>query len=92
MKLAGGRTKISPCTLMLLSPALSSFGEEREKAGAIFKVQAFNARIVVRENLIPGERVELYRVFCKLLQFWTQSSVRFASPHRCRIYFGGCYH
>jgi len=30
---------ISPCTLRLLSPALSSFGEEREEAGAAFLVQ-----------------------------------------------------
>ena len=31
--------KISPCTLRLLTPALSSFGEEREKAVAKFVVQ-----------------------------------------------------
>ena len=40
-----------PCTLMLLSPTLSSFGEEREKAGAIFEVLGFNTRIVIRGNL-----------------------------------------
>jgi hypothetical protein len=31
--------KISPCTLRLLTPALSSFGEEREDAGAASTVQ-----------------------------------------------------
>jgi hypothetical protein len=39
-------TKISPCTLRLLTPALSSFSEEREKAGAMFVVRGFIARIV----------------------------------------------
>ena len=33
-------TKISPCALMLLTPALSSFGEEREKAVAAFRFMA----------------------------------------------------
>jgi hypothetical protein len=37
---------LSPCSLRLLTPALSSFGEEREKAAATFAVQGFNARIV----------------------------------------------
>jgi hypothetical protein len=35
----------SPCTLRLLSPALSSFGEEREEAGAAFLDDGFNAQI-----------------------------------------------
>jgi len=39
---AGKQTKVSPCALRLLTPTLSSFGEEREKAGAAFKVQGFN--------------------------------------------------
>src|SRR5579862_4949015 len=38
--------KISPSTLMLLTPALSSFSEEREDAGATFASRAFYARIV----------------------------------------------
>jgi hypothetical protein len=38
--------RVSPCTLRLLTPALSSFGEEREEAGAAFLVQGFNARIL----------------------------------------------
>src|SRR5262249_43943293 len=41
-------TKISPCTLRLLTPALSSFSEEREQAGALSTVLEFNARIIRR--------------------------------------------
>jgi hypothetical protein len=44
---------VSPCTLRLLSPALSSLGEEREEAGAAFLVHGRNARIV-RGILIPA--------------------------------------
>ncbi|HKW27985.1 MAG TPA: tRNA-dihydrouridine synthase family protein, partial [Verrucomicrobiae bacterium] len=38
----------------LLTPALSSFGEEREEAGAAFLVQGFNARNFVSDNSHPG--------------------------------------
>ena len=38
-------SKISPCTLELLTPALSSFSEEREQAGAALAVRGFNARV-----------------------------------------------
>src|SRR5579864_8561597 len=41
---SGKEAKIFPCTPRLLTPALSSFGEEREKAGATFVVQGRNAR------------------------------------------------
>jgi len=45
MNASGKEAKISPCALRLLTPALSSFGEEREKAGATFVVQGRNARM-----------------------------------------------
>src|SRR6185503_7059492 len=53
---------ISPGTLRLLTPALSSISEEREEARAVIRVQVFNARIdqdILTPSLSLEERVKL---------------------------------
>ena len=73
----GFGAKISPCALRL--PALSSFGEEREDAGAAFTVQDSmheSERFFAPRGIFFAEQLQ----FCALEIFG--SSAEFVAPHQ----------
>ena len=68
----GKGTKISPFILRLLTPALSSFGEERENAGATFVVHGHNARMprgILTPSLFPTSWRKGRRIAAVLVRF-----------------------
>jgi hypothetical protein len=70
--------KISPCTLRLLTPSLSSFGEERENARAIFAVHSLFS---VCERYY-GDQVYLWRKMAKTCSGTEEARELAPSPPR----------